>query len=734
MTRKTFSLSIKASWSGLLVSALGLLGQEPGSPVSLAPGIGYAARACGFDLDDDGVPGEPEDCRVCNGRDADPDGDGVAEDLVYVDCDRGVDAPLCGPATSPCRTLDFAFAERTDGAADCAEDIVCFRGGCRPENLQPRVSGVPRVRSDPSAVAPVFEYPADPAMLVGWDQDGDGAYPPYDAGDRSVLDGSGLQRALRLNSDWDNRHFEIAHFSARGYNQTLDGEGGFLKPAFAGIHPSHLYVHDLSLRDINRGSMAPSGAIVFDLFHSQGLRHFAVENVEALDAGGYFARGTPGDGPTEAGPWRFRRLTVTGHGCEHNCPPAALFSVFKLWGWLGGVEIERSSFDCNPEAWGSGPCIGITAAQCSRRWRVADNTLIDFFAPLKVQGAAHGFCDGAAARRVDDVVFERNRLWLRSPRQENAVFVTIDADGGGESVRATAEDITISDNVMHASPGVPINTCFVYLGGNHEAENPGTIRYTNNTCYGVSVFDFGAYRLEQVFAFPHQRFVFRNNVLAGRREVNTNFSVAFPPRFFDLDSNTYDPAGNYVWLGQSGGFSWWQSRSSGDRSSTRCRPSFVDGPLGDLRLRLIDDCAQARGVPLLDVGFDVEGERRLGTWDRGADEVRLDPSAFVLGSRFGLAAEWRTRDGRTGLARPEAITSDSSYLWFFRPGNVEVVNKVLNGCAVNDRRWVFVTGLTDVEVSLRVEDREREAEWTLRNPQGVPFATTLATDAFATCP
>ena len=36
--------------------------------------------------------------------------------------------------------------------------------------------------------------------------------------------------------------------------------------------------------------------------------------------------------------------------------------------------------------------------------------------------------------------------------------------------------------------------------------------------------------------------------------------------------------------------------------------------------------------------------------------------------------------------------------WFFQAENVEAVVKVLNGCGINDRYWVFAGGLTDVKV------------------------------------
>ncbi len=83
-------------------------GRDEGPPV-FAPkaGVGYQPRACGFDLDDDGIAGEPEDCRVCDGTTADPDGDGVAEDLIYVDAVAGKDQRGCGGAAERLRHPDL---------------------------------------------------------------------------------------------------------------------------------------------------------------------------------------------------------------------------------------------------------------------------------------------------------------------------------------------------------------------------------------------------------------------------------------------------------------------------------------------------------------------------------------------------------------------------------------------------------------------------------------------------
>jgi hypothetical protein len=43
-------------------------------------------------------------------------------------------------------------------------------------------------------------------------------------------------------------------------------------------------------------------------------------------------------------------------------------------------------------------------------------------------------------------------------------------------------------------------------------------------------------------------------------------------------------------------------------------------------------------------------------------------------------------------------------VWFFRPDNVELLVKVLDGRGVNGHFWVFYASLTDLEYTLRVRD------------------------------
>jgi hypothetical protein len=64
---------------------------------------------------------------------------------------------------------------------------------------------------------------------------------------------------------------------------------------------------------------------------------------------------------------------------------------------------------------------------------------------------------------------------------------------------------------------------------------------------------------------------------------------------------------------------------------------------------------------------------------------------------------------------------------------VELVAKVLNGCGVNNHYWVFLAGLTNVSVTVNVEDTLTGDTQTYTNPLGTPFLPVQDTKAFAGC-
>ncbi len=109
-------------------------------------------------------------------------------------------------------------------------------------------------------------------------------------------------------------------------------------------------------------------------------------------------------------------------------------------------------------------------------------------------------------------------------------------------------------------------------------------------------------------------------------------------------------------------------------------------------------------------------------------------SLCLNGARFRVEVNWQNPSGQSGLGQAVQLTPDSGYFWFFDPGNVEMVVKVLNACSINNRHWVFASGLTNVRVEMRVTDTATGVMKMYTNPQGMPFQPILDTAAFATCP
>ena len=106
------------------------------------------------------------------------------------------------------------------------------------------------------------------------------------------------------------------------------------------------------------------------------------------------------------------------------------------------------------------------------------------------------------------------------------------------------------------------------------------------------------------------------------------------------------------------------------------------------------------------------------------------------GGRFRVTADWEGSSGSSGHGRAILPSDDGGGFSFFAPSNPEILVKVLNGCSVPgfNSYWVFAGGLTNVGVTLTVEDTESGEERVYRNPLGAAFAPVLDTSAFAECP
>ena len=204
-----------------------------------------------------------------------------------------------------------------------------------------------------------------------------------------------------------------------------------------------------------------------------------------------------------------------------------------------------------------------------------------------------------------------------------------------------------------------------------------------------------------------------------------------------------------------------------ENSINREEPQLVDPAAGDFHPRAAGNLFTATVFPLLDfpgddrpspplaplgdltnrVSLDRDGQPRptlappgaFASANGGATATCLpDATTLCLGAtrRFRARVAWTDHSSRTGVGQAVTIPSaaDSGLFWFFGPDNLELLVKVLDGCTLNHRYWVFTAFTTDVGLVLTVEDTATGALALYENPRGRPAAPILDTSAFATCP
>lgn len=105
-------------------------------------------------------------------------------------------------------------------------------------------------------------------------------------------------------------------------------------------------------------------------------------------------------------------------------------------------------------------------------------------------------------------------------------------------------------------------------------------------------------------------------------------------------------------------------------------------------------------------------------------------TVLLFDGGYGVSLCWETGQGTIGHGRAGIWASaESGIVWFFSRENAEMLVKVLNGCAHNGYRWVFVAPVTDVAFNLHVTS-SRSNRWIYRNRLGETAATSSDVTAF----
>jgi hypothetical protein len=127
------------------------------------------------------------------------------------------------------------------------------------------------------------------------------------------------------------------------------------------------------------------------------------------------------------------------------------------------------------------------------------------------------------------------------------------------------------------------------------------------------------------------------------------------------------------------------------------------------------------------------GPEELGTYTLSLD-CGTPTALYFLEGRFVISVDWRRPNGETGVGQAIPGTDRAGLFYFFNEANLEMLIKMLDGCPLNDRYWVFYAATTNVEFTVTVLDRATGETKEYFNPLGTAAPPVQDTSAFATCP
>ena len=110
----------------------------------------------------------------------------------------------------------------------------------------------------------------------------------------------------------------------------------------------------------------------------------------------------------------------------------------------------------------------------------------------------------------------------------------------------------------------------------------------------------------------------------------------------------------------------------------------------------------------------------------------VDNNRFQITAQFSQACS----GGNGANADGVQISTVGGFLWCFDPSNPEIFVKVLNACtaATGNTYWVFISGLTNVGVTISVNDTKTGQHKSYNNPNGTAFASIEDTAGLKVCP
>lgn len=437
---------------------------------------GYVSRACGFDNDKDGNYGEAGECDYCDGTGVtpDPDQDGANEDEIYVNCQTGTDDTGCGASGTPCKSIEYALG-KTNGSSygGSEEDIICvagtcgaYNGGLTPGSINMTITqdGLNTTQTRNANVGNDtgnaeqfnYEYPDDPFMIIGWDTDNDGDYPPHDTNQPypAIIDGCANANQLdtcttsagnTLFSLAQSDKLEIAHMKIANIGVLAPGSTSQTnRQVFlwsGGYAPDHHRIHDIEIyRPLaNASSYTDHMIIGFKMTSSQKVDYIALENILIEKGNGWHMRGWTGASESIRGTnLRFKNMTVLNPPISPSIsvgPRGGSILGMKIWSSSNVEYIDNAYLD--PEH-GSPEEAAIFQSIANSNFYIRSNRFKNFNAPIKTN-----FRDsdnlGVA---IDGLYIDRNYIYFTDTSTMNStqslIFIGAKATNGQERTECPA--------------------------------------------------------------------------------------------------------------------------------------------------------------------------------------------------------------------------------------------------------------------------------------------------------
>jgi len=497
-------------------------------------------------------------------------------------------------------------------------------------------------------------------MLIGWDFNNNGDYPPHDTADTAVINGAGKGTFMDVGGT-ARSYKELAHFTLKDYGRDdLGGPSGattIFEQSGGDGSSSEVYYHDIE--DINgfRGnsfSDVQGGADIHWSLWNTSWSYLAFENILCQDCSGYMFRGSSDSVSPGYGPLRFKNIGWRALGGTSASGGGAIGA--KVWGPGSGYEWVDNKWDMNLANWTPADpdhfAHGIEMAQCTQGIDVINNEFIDIGdRSIEMHGdGGNSFCQ---SRPIDNVNILQNLFRNSRALPSNScctTFIKLQGAESGSPSTVYVNNVTIADNFFSTtqSGDQGMTGAILSAAARNGATIPGTIKIVNNTIHGSYQANrgCGCFRgsivtdNEDGNGVPANNYVIMDNVISGMDGTSPSRALNIQTASSNLlaDNNTYDPHATFIWNGGSEmNFATWRTNLGGCPGTDKdcnsmgsCVPSYVNAAGGDLHLNASDTCARGHGanlssMPLLSglTMLDIDRvSRPLGlAWDVGADQA-----------------------------------------------------------------------------------------------------------------